>query len=224
MQEAKGRPATEANFCGSAFKKQNQHRAWLRHRLLTYQSQTNSFRIEFWAEFVCTLLCFKARTALVLQEPKTKTNETRTFQFFSILKLKQKAFKLARKEEQETDAKYMQETRQREEITATIEHEQKNRPGNENFKMICYNDNRVHAYGHKSNQKWHKNNLRLVFKLFNATRKLRTSEIHFLTLFTSQGGKYSSLASFFSFIFSLYTICFFYISQLNSFFVLNTFS
>jgi len=36
------------------------------------------------------------------------------------LKLKQKAFKLARKEEQETDAKCMQETRPREEaLTAT---------------------------------------------------------------------------------------------------------
>ena len=57
------------------------------------------------------------------------------------MKLKQKAFKLARKEEQETDAKCMQETRQREPVTATIEHDQKNRPGNENFKMICYNDN-----------------------------------------------------------------------------------
>lgn len=30
----------------------------------------------------------------------------------------------------------------REPVTATIEYDQKNRPGNENFKMICYNDNR----------------------------------------------------------------------------------
>ena len=68
---------------------------------------------------------------------KLKTNKTRTVQFlFSLLKLKQKAFKLARKEEQETGAKCMQETRQREPVTATIEHDQKNRPGNENFKMI----------------------------------------------------------------------------------------
>ena len=68
---------------------------------------------------------------------------------------------------------------------------------NENFKMTCYNDNWVHAHGFKSNQKWYKNNLRLFFKLFNATRKPRTCEMHFLTLFTSQGGKCSSLVCFF---------------------------
>ena len=84
----------------------------------------------------------RTRTTPYYKSQKLKTNKIRMVQFFSILKLKQKAFKLAGKEKQETDAKCMQETRQREPVTATIEHDQKNRPGNENFKMICYNDNR----------------------------------------------------------------------------------
>ena len=45
----------------------------------------------------------------------------------------------------------------------------------------------------------------------------------FLTLFKSKGGKCSSLVCFFPIYFQpVYNLCFFYISLLNSFFVLNT--
>ena len=58
-----------------------------------------SIPVKFWVDFFGSLLCFEAMPAPVLQEPKQKERKKQecfNLFFFSVLKLKQKAFKLAR--------------------------------------------------------------------------------------------------------------------------------